>query len=199
MLLLLSFYVVLGKIAVLTHASGVVRLVVVATGICHFALASSMVAIMTHVFCIMFAVCVWAHEDLTLLSLHGFLWWNTIRTAINHWTFYLIILAIHWWIFIFNLLIKEFTSNVHIHRLWVAILVILVIWYCILVLFYVFKRSRQQYSVLTLLMRGIMECRGIWIVYLSIKLALSFLFHIIMLVLILFWTLILLLIDEVNL
>ena len=74
LLLLLSFYVVLGKIAVLTHASGVVRLVGVATGICHFALASSMVAIMTHVFCIMFAVCVWAHEDLTLLSLHGFLW-----------------------------------------------------------------------------------------------------------------------------
>lgn len=67
--LLLSLFVISGKVAVLTHAAWVVRPVEVATGIGLLVLSFSVVAVVAHVLRVVLPVCMWALQNLSSLPL----------------------------------------------------------------------------------------------------------------------------------
>ena len=63
-LLLFAFYVILSKVAILTHTLRVVRLVWMAAGVGHLAFAAPVIAIMAHVFGVVLSVLVRTIGDL---------------------------------------------------------------------------------------------------------------------------------------
>jgi hypothetical protein len=84
-LLVLPFQVVLGKIAILAHATGIVRPIGMATGMSHLGLSFSVVAVVAHVLGVVFLVSVWALKGLSSLPLAGdsFLFWDDIFFSIE--------------------------------------------------------------------------------------------------------------------
>jgi hypothetical protein len=72
-LLVLPFQVVLSKIAVLAHATRVVRPIGMATGMSHLGLSLSVIAVVAHVLGVVLLVSMWALEDLSSLPLA----WNS--------------------------------------------------------------------------------------------------------------------------
>lgn len=84
-MLAIPFKVVLSKVAVLAHTTGVVRPVWVATSIGHLGLALPVVAIVAHVLGVVLLVGMWALEDLSSLSLARdrllVIGWKQIRFA----------------------------------------------------------------------------------------------------------------------
>ena len=71
--LVLSLHVILGQVAVLAHAVGVVRLVEVAASPGHFLFASPVVAVVAHALGVVLLVGVRTHRDLSSLPLDSLL------------------------------------------------------------------------------------------------------------------------------
>ena len=66
--LLLSFQVILGQVAVLTHTTGVMWPVQMLTSISFLVFSSPMIAVMAHVLCIVLSVSVWTLVNLSSFS-----------------------------------------------------------------------------------------------------------------------------------